>query len=183
MNTVTKWMSWANGVDLGAQFQGKEDSIIIIHVAAMVHTPVGSAPSGMILVQESSDQAPSIMAFISENLKVANYFGPNVFADTPFENAPALEARISVTHNEHSCAADITIGETSIQVTMDHLAHTTRASRQPNEENPFTQHVLERPTNSATLCINGETQNIVIPPSPENNPPSSAFTPTGIYSR
>ena len=180
---VSEWMSWEGGVDLAARYNDKEGSLIFIHVAAMVHTPIGSAPGGMVLLQESPDEAPALMGFISTDARIADYFGPNIFAGSPFESAPGLEAAIEVTHDDDSCSADVTIADTRIQLSMTGLGETKRATREPNNEAPFVQQILERSAGSVSLVINDEKQNISVIPNGERGEPSAAFTPAGIYSR
>ena len=123
------------------------------------------------------------MGFVSTNPSVAAYFGPNIFAGTPFENAPVLDATIAVTQSTNSCSADITIGDTRIQVTMDQLGNIIRANRDIGEQSPFAQQTLERAAGTSTLTINGQPAAIVIPDAPDGAAPSAAFTPSGIYSR
>ncbi len=176
-------MSWDSGVDLAAQIEGNEGSMIMMHVAAMVHTPVGSAPGGMIMIQESAEAGPSVIGFVSSNPSVGAYFGPNIFAGTPFEHAPVLDATIEVNKGVGSCSATVTIGETVIKVTMDQLGETMRANRAEGEHSPFAQQTLERAAGLATVSINGEDKMINIPTAPEGAAPSAAFTPAGIYSR
>jgi len=183
MNNITKWMSWQGGVDLAAGYEGKEGSMILVHVAAMVHTPVGSAPSGMVLLQENAGEAPSLMGFISTKQEVADYFGPNVFAGTPFENAPGLVADIEVSQSVDSCSARVVVNGTELSVTMDNLAGAKRVSREANENAPFAQQVLERAAGNTSLTVNGESIAIAIPPQGASGEPVSAFTPAGIYSR
>ncbi|MCP5536387.1 MAG: hypothetical protein H7A51_09160 [Akkermansiaceae bacterium] len=182
-NNVSQWMSWDSGVDLAAQIDGNEGSMILVHVAAMVHTPVGSAPSGMVMIQESADAAPSVIGFVSSNPSVGAYFGPNIFAGTPFEHAPVLDASIEVNKGVGSCSATVTIGGTVIKVVMDQLGDTIRANRAAGEHSPFAQQALERAAGNASVTINGEAKMITIPPAAEGAPPSAAFTPAGIYSR
>lgn len=182
-NKVTQWMSWEGGVDLAAQYAGKETSMVLVHVAAMVHTPVGSAPSGMVLFQDSADAAPCFMGFISTDQKVADYFGPNIFAGTPFELAPGHVADIKVTRGESSCSAEVKVGDTHIQIELNDLGHAERSTRGPSEHTPFCEQILERTAGSAKLVVDGEPISLTIPPATPGTAPPVAFTPTGIYSR
>lgn len=51
----------------------------------------------MIFWQPDPAQPPKVMGFAShDDAKVGHYFGPNIFADTPFQNAPVLHAQIEV---------------------------------------------------------------------------------------
>lgn len=182
-NNVSQWMSWEGGVDLAAQYEGKETSMVLVHVAAMVHTPVGSAPAGMVLFQDSADAAPSFMGFISTDQNVADYFGPNIFAGTPFEQAPGHVAEINVTRGETSCSADVKVGDTRIQVELNDLAPTRRSTREASEHTPFCEQILERTAGSASLRVNGEAVALTVPDAAPGSAPPVAFTPTGIYSR
>lgn len=95
--TVTQWMSWEDGVDLVAKTHPElAEPNVIVHVARMVHTPVGSTPAGMVLYQPDPSKVPEIMGFVCEDEKVGAYFGPHIFANTPFENAPILKAKITI---------------------------------------------------------------------------------------
>ena len=182
-NTVNHWMSWEGGVDLAAQYEGKETSMVLAHVAAMVHTPVGSAPAGMVLFQESADDAPSLMGFISTDQSVADYFGPNIFAGTPFESAPGLVAEINVTRGDSSCSAEVKVGDTHIAMTLGDLGPTIRSTRDASDHTPFTEQMLERIAGTASLQVNGEEIALSIPDATPGSAPPVAYTPTGIYSR
>lgn len=182
-NTVSQWMSWEGGVDLAAQYEGKETSMVLVHVAAMVHTPVGSAPAGMVLFQDTADSPPSFMGFISTDQKVADYFGPHIFAGTPFEQAPGYVADMSVTRGDTSCSAEVKVGDQHIQMTLNDLGPTLCSTREPSEHTPFREQILERTAGSATLIVNGEEIALSIPATEPGSSPAVAFTPTGIYSR
>ena len=93
---VEDYMSWEGGVDFLGIFNGASEPNLIVHVARMVNTLVGSAPAGMIMVQPDSGAPPKVMGFISQDPAVGAYVGPKIFAGTPFENAPVLEAQITV---------------------------------------------------------------------------------------
>ena len=63
---MTRWMSWEGGVDLVAvTAPGLEMPNVIVHVARMVHTPVGSAPAGSVLWQPDPAAAPVVCGFVS----------------------------------------------------------------------------------------------------------------------
>ncbi len=48
---VKHWMAWEGGVDFcGVTPSAVSQSNVIVHVARMVHTPIGSAPSPSLLV-------------------------------------------------------------------------------------------------------------------------------------
>ncbi len=97
---VTEWMSWEGGVDIVAVTDTSlKMPNIVFHVARMVHTPVGSAPSGMLLYQPDTTKPPVVMGFISTDTLVGKYFGPKIFKGTPFENAPVLPATFDIKYD------------------------------------------------------------------------------------
>lgn len=176
-------MSWSGGVDLVALTAGAESPNIIVHVAEMVHTPVGSAPSGMILLQPDPSQAPQVMGFISTDPSVAEYFGPNIFKGTPFEHAPALAAEIEITSSNHSVVAKITVGDVVIESELSNLATLEKHSREPSDFTPFSQDVLERVAETASIKINGEPLEITVPPVGISGGAAAVNSPAGIYAR
>jgi len=42
------------------------------------------------LLLPGADGTPILSAFVSEDEEVGHYFGPHIFAGTPFENAPVI---------------------------------------------------------------------------------------------
>jgi len=89
MTNVTNWMSWESGIDLVAVTAPYlQMPNVIVHLGCMVNTPAGNAPSGMIFWQPNPAALPEVMGFVSTDETVGKYFGPHIFADTPFENAP-----------------------------------------------------------------------------------------------
>jgi len=103
MINVSKWMSWDGGIDLVAVTSpdlsaggSAQMPNVIVHLGRMVNTPVGNAASGMILWQPDPAAMPAVMGFVSTNETVGKYFGPNIFAGTPFEQAPVLNATFDI---------------------------------------------------------------------------------------
>jgi len=94
---LSAWMSWEGGVDLvGATSPEAQQPNVIVHVARLVHTPAGSAPAGMLLYHPPPESPPVCAGFVSPDPVVGAYFGPNVFAGTPFEGLPVVTAEIEV---------------------------------------------------------------------------------------
>ena len=91
-------MSWEGGVDLCAVTRSDLTMPnVLIHVGRIVHTPIGSAPAGMVMWQPDPAAPPVAVGFICTDPKLGAWFGPQIFAGTPFEGAPALAAKITVT--------------------------------------------------------------------------------------
>lgn len=180
--SVTNWMSWEGGVDLVALSNEKMPMPnVIVHIARMVHTPVGSAPAGIILLPDETGM-PKVMGFVSTNKTVGDYFGANIFKGTPFESAPTIIANISIENDEYSATATVKIDGYKIVLHLSDLGETVRVSRQsPNL--PFHESALEAKAWKTKLTVNGEELSVIIPPVGMSGGPAAVFSATGIYSR
>ncbi len=181
---IENWMAWEGGVDLvGLTQAGGEAPNLILHIARMVHTPVGSAPSGMILWQPDSSAPPVLAGFVSENPEVGAYFGPHIFAGTPFENAPALDAKIEVwTELPHAVGARVTIGDMVFESHMAQIGDLEQVNRAPGPL-PFAQQGLEASAQSASLRVNGEVIALTLPEGTMTGAPAACWAPCGLYAR
>jgi hypothetical protein len=176
--SVTKWMSWEGGVDLVAlSNENMPMPNVIVHLARMVHTPVGSAPSGMILLP-NDDGTPKVMGFVSADKAVGDYFGPHIFQGTPFETAPTLAGEISVAANfPHTARVSVKIEGFEVVIELSDFGELNRVNRQsPNL--PFHDDSLEAAAGSVKLTVNDEEMAVVIPPQGMSGGPAA-----GIYSR
>jgi hypothetical protein len=188
MAVVNNWMSWEGGFDLVALTQaGLPMPNVIVHVARMVHTPVGSAPAGMVLIPGPTG-APQVMGFVSPDAKVASYFGPKIFAGTPFENAPVLQGSIDITtslagNTLASVGATVKVSGMTIAATMTGLGTLASHTRAPAAMPPFAQMVLESVASAATLTTNGTSVPLIIPPVGISGGPAAVWSATGIYTR
>jgi len=182
---ISKWMSWEGGIDLTAVTDSRLNMPnVIVHVARMVHTPVGSAPSGMVLYQPDPGANPLVMGFISEDPAVGEYFGPNIFAGTPFENAPVLTAKIEINSATAGIvSARVTIGQVLIETELRMLGALELVNRAAAAMPPFSQQVLEATAAAATLKINGKAVNIIVPPIGISGGPAAVWSPIGFYAR
>lgn len=181
--SVNAWMSWEGGVDLvAATSPDLASANVIIHVARMVHTPVGSAPSGMILWQPDADAAPVAMGFVSTDANVGAYFGANVFAGTPFESAPVHVAEMSFDIGENAVAARVVIDGFVFETRLENLASPEIIAREPGAL-PFAQSGVEAISSKASLRVNGEEVEIFVPPVGLSGGPGAVFAPIGFYAR
>lgn len=180
--SVTKWMSWEGGVDLVAlSNENMPMPNVIVHVARMVHTPVGSAPSGMILLPDENGM-PKVMGFVSTDKTVGDYFGANIFAGTPFESAPTLIGDISIENNKDAATATVKIEGYEIVLELSDLGEMVQVNRQsPNL--PFHDDSLESAAGRVKLTVNGEEMKVIVPPVGMSGGPAAVFSATGIYSR
>lgn len=180
--SVTKWMSWEGGADLVAlSNENMPMPNIIVHVARMVHTPVGSAPSGMILLPDETGM-PKVMGFVSTKKVVGDYFGANIFAGTPFESAPTIIADISIETGAVSATATVKIEGYEIVLELSELGELNRVNRQsPNL--PFHDDSIESAAGKVKLTVNGEELLIIVPPVGMSGGPAAVFSATGTFSR
>lgn len=180
---VSNWMSWEGGVDLVALSNEKmEQPNVIVHVARMVNTPVGSAPSGMILLP-NEDGSPKVMGFVSTSKIVGDYFAKNVFADTPFEQAPTIVAE-SMDFNITEGLAEVTIKIEGfvVNLKLSNLGELKRENRQ-SPALPFHDHSLEAAASTVELIINGVATPVIVPPMGMSGGPAAVYSATGVYSR
>ena len=184
--TIDRWMSWEGGVDLaGSTIQGATEPNIIVHVARIVHTPIGSAPAGMILFQPDPAQAPLFMGFISTDLDVAAYFAPKIFADTPFESAPTLAAKIRIDTSSLPdwISSHISISGYEIAVKFGNLGNLATIDRAIGSPLPFSQQGLEATATDVSLTINGELVDMHLLPMGITGGAAAVYSPAGIYAR
>jgi hypothetical protein len=181
---VSRWMSWQDGVHLSAVTSA--DLItpnLIIHLGRMVNTPIGNAPAGIILWQPNPPIMPAVMGFVCSDKNVGRYFGPQIFADTPFEHAPVLNASISVLIDSHKAISTCVVGGYHFEVEMSEFTAPYLINRQPDIMPPYWQQGVEISCSKTILRINGETINIIVPPVGVKGGPGSTVCPAGIFSR
>ncbi len=184
MQTVSKWMSWEGGVDLVALTSPElQMPNVIVHLGRMVNTPAGSAPSGMIFWQPDPNAAPLVMGFVSTDPGVGAYFGPNIFAGTPFEDAPVLTAEIDIRMDGVSAYSRCVVAGHTFEVEMTALSPAYLINREPAAMSPFTQQGVEQSCGNTVLKIDGQVINIIIPPAGITGGPASVVSPNGVYAR
>jgi hypothetical protein len=184
MSNVSKWMSWEGGIDLVAVTSPDlQMPDVIIHLGRMVNTPVGNAPSGMILWQPDPNAMPAVMGFVSTNAEVGKYFGPNIFAGTPFEQAPVLDATIDIQIYEDKAVSKCVVGCYTFEVEMSDFSDPYLIDRKPSAMPPFYQQGVEIHAKNVSLKVNGELITIIIPPVGITGGPASVVSPNGVYAR
>jgi hypothetical protein len=184
MSNVTQWMSWEGGVDLVAVTSPDlQMPNIIIHLGRMVSTPVGSAPSGMIFWQPDPAAPPAVMGFVSTNETVGQYFGPHIFAGTPFEQAPVLNATIEIEMTNTYAYSKCVVGGYTFEVEMSNLSDPYLIDRKPSAMPPFYQQGVEMSCGTTVFKVNGQVIDIIIPPVGITGGPASVVAPNGVYAR
>jgi hypothetical protein len=182
--STDRWMSWEGGVDLVAcTHAGLTMPNVIVHVARLVHTPIGSAASGMVMFQPDPAGSPLVMGFVSTQAQIGRYFGPTIFAGTPFEPAPVLDARIEIEVASTYVGATVTVGGHVLRTRLEELAAPTLVQRPPGGLTPFWQQGLESVASRARLWVDGREISILVPPVGISGGPAAVFAPAGIYAR
>jgi len=177
-------MSWEGGIDLVAVTSPDlQMPNVIVHLGRMVNTPVGNAPSGMILWQPDPNAMPVLMGFVSTNAEVGKYFGPNIFAGTPFEHAPVLDAKIDIQISASKAVSKLEVGGYSFEVEMSDFSEPYLINRAPAAMPPFHQQGVEIHAKKAILKVNGQAISIIIPPAGISGGPASVVSPNGVYAR
>lgn len=177
-------MSWEGGVDLIAKTSDEvEMPNVIVHVARMVHTPVGSAPSGIIFWQPDTAAAPLAFGFVSSSPEVGAYFGKHIFAGTPFENAPVIIGQITIDTSGDQASARVEIPGFVFESHLSDFSAQTMIQREPGPTSPFHQQGLEAVAGHACLKVNGEKIPLTIPPVGITGGPCAVLAACGLYAR
>jgi hypothetical protein len=184
MSIVSKWMSWEGGIDLVAlTAPDLQMPNVIVHLGRMVHTPIGSAPSGMIFWQPDPQAMPLVFGFVGTDATVGTYFGPNIFAGTPFEQAPVLDAKIDIQISASSASSRCEVGGYVFEVEMSDFSDPYLINREPAAMPPFYQQGVEIHARKASLKVNGAEIGIIVPPVGISGGPASVVSPNGVYAR
>lgn len=183
-NPINHWMSWVGGVDLVACTRNDLSAPnVIVHLARDVQTPLGSAAAGMVFWQPDPAAAPVVIGFVCPNPRIGAYFGPNIFAGTPFEHAPVHAARISVSSPLPDTAqAFVETGGHTFEVSMSGLGQPAAIVRAPGAT-PFSQSVVEAIPATVELKVDGKPVEIFLPPVGISGGPAAVWAPCGIYAR
>lgn len=180
---VTQFMSWIGGVDLFAATPGSAQPNVIVHLARAVTTPLGTAPSGLVFFQPDSAKPPKFAGFVSADPKIGAYFGPKIFAGTPFEKLPVVKAKIEVVESAKTATAKVSFAGFVVETSLSDFDALQRIDRTMGSPMPFYQQGVERHARKAALKINGKPIALAdLPYTPENGG-SSVWSPGGTYSR
>ena len=183
---VSSYMSWSDGVDVvGLSSPDLTMPDVIIHFARLVHTPIGSAPAGMVLIPDAANPGhPRVMGFVSPNPTIAAFFGPQIFAGTPFEKAPVLIGTIDVGLSlpEKQVMVRILAAGLKIEATLTDLGVLQLINR-PAGNLPFSEYALEARAGGALVKVNGELLTVTLPAKGMNGGPAAVYSATGFYAR
>jgi hypothetical protein len=137
----------------------------------------------MIFWQPDPAAAPLVMGFVSTNPSVGQYFGPNIFAGTPFEQAPVLAGSIHIEINADEAYARCEVAGHLFEMTMKGFSAPYLINREPAAMPPFWQQGVEIHATDVSLKIDGQAIDIIIPPVGISGGPASVVSPNGVYAR
>jgi hypothetical protein len=180
-----KWMSWHQGVDAVLFTQeGLPMPNILIHTARMVHTPFGAAAAGMLIFNPDLAEQPKYFGFLCEEEQIGRYFGPYIFAGTPFEKAPMIKAKLEITAKFPTAArTKVTIGKDVIELNLSEFDDAQYYNRPVSDMTPFVQNVIEARAKKAEVKYNGKLIKTIMPPAGIGGGLPACFSPTGLYFR
>lgn len=182
--TLADWMSWEGGVDLVAcTAPSLAMPNVIVHVARLVHTPRGSAASGMVLFQPDPSAAPAVMGFVSADAQVGAYFGPKIFAGTPFETAPVLPAQIDIALEADAIGARVRVGGHVLRTRLSRFSAPALVHRAPAPMTPFWQQGIERAATVAQFWVDDHEVPLIVPPLGITGGPAAVHASCGLYAR
>ncbi|MCC7011886.1 MAG: hypothetical protein IT454_04915 [Planctomycetes bacterium] len=183
--TISNWMAWEAGVDVaGSTASGLALPNLILHVARVVHTPLGSAPAGLVLWQPNPQAAPVLAGFVCADAKIGAYFGPRIFAGTPFEHAPVLTAKIEVRVDlPRSVASRIEVGGHVFEARLSELGPSELVQRGCGAPMPFAQQGVEASAARVVVSVDGAPLTLSIPPIGLSGGPGAVWAPAGVYAR
>ena len=181
--SVTNFMSWIGGVDLFAATPGSPQPNVIIHLARAVTTPMGTAPSGLVFFQPDAAKPPLFAGFVCSDTKLGAYYGPKIFAGTPFEKMPVLKAKIEIIETEKMAMAKLKIAGFVIETQISDFGPLEKIERSMGAPMPFAQQGVEAHARKASLKINGKEVALSALPYSSEMGGSSVWSPGGTYSR
>jgi hypothetical protein len=181
---VTDWMAWEGGMDVaGVTDKNYKMPNVIFHVANMVNTPAGKAASGLILYRPDTLKAPLVMGFVSSNKTVGDYFGPKIFAGTPFEKAPTVMATFDIKYDAKGATAKVVAGGHTFECTMTDLGKPYLINRAMGSPMPFYQQGVEMAAGKTVLKVDGKEVTLFIPPVGIGGGPGAVVSVNGVYAR
>ena len=137
----------------------------------------------MILFQSDSGAPPELMGFVSQDPAVGAYFGLRVFAGTPFEKAPVLNAQISVLQDGDSLTSPVEVGGKTIVCKLSSLGALKSINRPRGGMTLFAQQVLEADAGSVEVSIDGDAIAVTVAEVGPSGGAGALSSPAGIYSR
>lgn len=182
---VTQWMCWEGALHLTATTRpGFDAPNLVLHVARLIITPVGSAPAGLLSWSPEPKRPPALQGFLCMDALVGSYFAPKVFAGTEFEKAPVLPGQISfATKLPHAASARVQVGGHVFEVSLDALAPQQLVNRTARQPMPFAQQGVEAAAGAVALRVNGAETAVTVAKTGFLGGPGASWSATGLYAR
>lgn len=122
--------------------------------------------------------------FVCPDPAVGAYFGPRIFAGTPFEQAPVLAAKIEVrVEAPQQVSARVEVGGHVLETRLSALGAVEGIQRDPIATAPFVQQGLEAVAGRAQLFVDGVEVAIHLPPHGPTGGAPAVWAPAGVYAR
>jgi len=124
-----------------------------------------------------------IAGYVSANQQVGEYFGPNIFAGTPFEKAPVMTGTISVTSTDTTATAKAEVSGHVFEVEMTGLTAAAPIDRAAGSPMPFHQLGNEAPPGVVKVTVDGKPLQLTVPANGMAGGPGAVWSPCGVYAR
>jgi hypothetical protein len=114
---------------------------------------------------------------------VGRYFGPNIFAGTPFEQAPVLSGFVQIDIAGDKAYSKCSVGGHVFEVEMSDFSDPYLINREPAAMPPFQQQGVEIHARKVTLKVDRQPVELIVPPVGITGGPASVVAPNGVYAR
>jgi len=171
---LNHWMSWESGMEVTAATAHEAPSLVL-HLARMLHTPVGSARGGMLLWQPDPRGAPLALCSVTTDSRVGDYCRSHIFAGTLFGNAPPVLGDISIEVHPDDVFARIDIPGFIFELRLSGIATPALSDSLPTPSSPCHQKAIRSEIHRTTLKLNGRTVDLASA--------ESIFSPCGFKVR
>lgn len=172
---LNHWMSWESGIEVTAATTADGAPSLVLHLARMLHTPVGSARGGMLLWQPDPRGAPLALCSVTTDSKVGDYCRSRIFPGTLFENAPPILGDISIEVHPDDVFARIAIPGFIFDLRLSGIATPILSDSPPAPSPPCHQRRIRSDIHRTTLKLNGRTVDLAFS--------QSIFSPCGFKVR
>lgn len=182
---VTQWMCWEGALHLAATTRpGFEQPNLVLHVARLVSTPVGSAPAGWIEWSPEPNRPPALFGFLCMDALVGSYFAPKIWAGTAYEKAPVVSGQISfATKLPHAASARVQVGGHVFEVALDALGPQQLVQRTVGHPMPFAQQGVEAAAGAVALRVNGQSVTPTVAKHSTLGGPGASWSACGVFAR
>jgi hypothetical protein len=172
---LNHWMSWESGMEVTAATTAGGSPSLVLHLARMLHTPIGSARGGMLFWQPDPAGDPLVLCSVTTDSKVGDYCRSHLFPGTLFEEAPPVLGDISIEVHPDDVFARIAIPGFIFDLRLSGIA-TAILSDSPAATPALCHHRrIRSDIHRTTLKLNGRTVDLASA--------RSTFSPCGFKAR